>query len=167
MTTAQRSDKEKILIAVGSIVLVSQDAERYLKFVLPFCNSKDPCLKAAVQRAGRLKRRTLGELTGKFVEASTSDSLDFAKHMEYLVNARNLVVHHFTETYGPQIASGAHQNVLGTLEGLVADLKNYRALLEQVALTIVEAMRDITFRNTPEYSQISELCASFRSRVAS
>ena len=140
---------------------------RYLKFALPFAKSKDPSLAAALKRAEKLKKRTLGELTGKFVEASTSDSLDFAEQMAYLVAARNQVVHHFDETYGAQISSGAHQDVLESLKALLANLKSYRAALEQFALKVLEALRDVTFRDTPEYSQVSELCASLRSRVAS
>ena len=167
MATSQRPDNEKILILVGAIVLVSQDAERYLKLALPFVKSEDPSLGAALKRAEKLKKRTLGELTGKLVEASTSDSLDFAQQMAYLVATRNQVVHHFDETYGAQISSGAHQDVLASLETLLANLKNYRAVLEQVVLTVLEGLRDVTFRDTPEYSQFSELCASFRSRVAS
>ena len=167
MTASQQSDNEKILILVGAIVLVSQDAERYLKLALPFVKSHDPSLGAALKRAEKLKRRTLGELTGKFVDASTSDSLDFAQHMAYLVDARNQVAHHFNETYGEQISAGAHQDVLGSLRTLLANLKSYRSVLEQVVLTVLEALRDVTFRDTPEYSQISELCDSFRSRVAS
>ena len=167
MAASQRSDNERILILVGAIVLVSQDAERYLKVALPFVKSNDPSLGAALKRAEKLKKRTLGELTGKLVVASTSDSLDFAQHMVYLVAARNQVVHHFNETYGAQIASGSHQDVFNSLETLLANLKSYRAVLEQVVLTVLEALRDVTFRDTPEYSQISELCDSFRSRVAS
>ena len=162
-----RSDNEKILLLVGAIVLVSQDAERYLKFALPFVKSEDPSLGAALKRAEKLKKRTLGELTGKFVDASTSDSLDFAEQMAYLVTARNQVVHHFNETYGAQVSSGAHQDVVDSLETLLANLKSYRTVLEQVSLTVLEALRDVTFRDSPEYSQVSELCASFGSRVAS
>ncbi|GAB3091384.1 hypothetical protein [Lysobacter terrae] len=165
--TDQQSDNEKIVILVGAIVLVSQDAERYLKLALPFLKSNDPRLGAALKRAEKLKKRTLGDLTGKFVDASTSDSLDFAQHMAYLVDARNQVVHHFNETYGAKINAGAHQDVLESLRTLLSNLKTYRALLEQIVLTVLEGLRDITFRDTPEYSQISELCDSFRSQVAS
>ncbi|MBP6096024.1 MAG: hypothetical protein KA451_07910 [Methyloversatilis sp.] len=167
MATSQRSDNEKILLLVGAIVLVSQDAERYLKFTLPFVKSEDPSLGAALKRAEKLRKRTLGELTGRFVDASTSNSVDFAQHMAYLVAARNQVVHHFNETYGAQVSSGAHQDVLDALETLLANLKSYRTGLEQIALTVLEGLRDVTFRDTPEYSEISELCASFRSQVAS
>ena len=167
MATSQRSDDEKVLLLVGAIVLVSQDAERYLKLSLPFFKSEDPSLGAALNRAKKLEKQTLGALTGKFVEASTSESLDFAQHMAYLVTSRNQVVHHFNETYGAQIRSGAHQEVLSSLETLLTNLESYRAALEQVALAVVEGLRDITFRNTPEYSQIAELCTSIRSRVAS
>ena len=167
MANSQRPENERILTLVGAIVLVSQDAERYLKLALPFVKSEDPSLGAALKRAEKLKRRTLGELTGKFVEASTSDSLDFTAHLAHLVAARNQVVHHFNETYGAQISSGAHQDVLRSLEALLANLKSYRAALEQIVLAVLDGLRDITFRNTPEYHQFSELCASFRSRVAS
>jgi hypothetical protein len=167
MAASQPSDNERLLILVGAIVLVSQDAERYLKLALPFVKSEDPSLGAALKRAEKLKKRTLGELTGKFVEASTSDTLYFAQHMAYLVAARNQVVHHFNETYGAQISAGAHQEVIESLKTLLANLKSYRAHLEHVALTVLEGLRDVTFRNTPEYSQMAELCASFRSQIAS
>lgn len=167
MADSRLSDNERILVLVGAIVLASQDAERYLKMVLPFVKSDDPTLGAALKRAEKLKKRTLGELTGRLVGASTSDSLDFAQDMAYLINARNQVVHHFNETYGAQISSGAHQNVVDSLETLLGNLKSYRAVLEQVVLIVLEALRDVTFRDTPEHNQISELCDSFRSRVAS
>jgi hypothetical protein len=167
MAASQRSDNEIILMLVGAIVLASQNAERYLKLTLPFVNSEDPSLGAALKRAEKLKKRTLGELTGNLVKASTSDSLDFAHHMAYLVATRNQVVHHFNETYGAQISVGAHQDVIASLETLLANLNNYRTALEQVALTVLDQLRDVTFRDTPEYSQFSELCAAFRSQVAS
>lgn len=167
MTITQRSDNEKILMLVGAIVLASQDAERYLKLALPFVKSEDPSLGAVLQRVEKLKKRTLGELTGKFVKASTSDSPDFAQLMEDLVATRNQVVHHFDETYGAQISSGAHQDVLDSLKTVLDHLKSYRAVLEQLTLVVLEGLRDVTFRETAEYSQFSDLCAAFRSRVAS
>ena len=81
MLSSAQPDNERILRLVGAIVLVSQDAERYLKITLPFTGSEDPSLTAALKRHEKLKKRTLGELAGKFVDSTTSDSLDFAKHM--------------------------------------------------------------------------------------
>ena len=167
MDAPSRPENDQILALIGAIVLVSQDAERYLKLALPFVGADDPALGAALKRAEKLKRRTLGELTGKLVEASASDSLDFAGHMAHLIDARNRVVHHFNETYGAQIAAGAHQEVVASLQELLTNLRSYRNVSEQLALAVLEGLRDVTYRDTPEQSQLAELCASIRARVAS
>jgi len=167
MSSSSQPDNERILRLVGAIVLVSQDAERYLKITLPFTDSDDSSLGALLKRHEKLKKRTLGELAGKFVDSTTSDSLDFAKHMAYLVATRNQVVHHFNETYGPQLTTGDYQRVYDSLETLLANLKIFRSVTEQVALAVFEGLRDFTFRDTPEYEQMASLCASFRARVAS
>ena len=111
MSSSSQPDNERILRLVGAIVLVSQDAERYLKITLPFIAAEDSSLGASLKRHEKLKKRTLGELAGKFVDSTTSDSLDFAKHMAYLVATRNQVVHHFNETYGVQLNAGSYQEV--------------------------------------------------------
>ena len=167
MLSSAQPDNERILRLVGAIVLVSQDAERYLKITLPFTGSEDPGLTAALRRHEKLKKRTLGELAGKFVDSTTSDSLDFAKHMAYLVATRNQVVHHFNETYGAQLGAGSYQEVYDSLETLLANLKIFRSVVEQLALVVFEGLRDVTFRDTPEYEQMASLCASFRARIAS
>ena len=116
MSSSSQPDNERILRLVGAIVLVSQDAERYLKITLPFIAAEDSSLGASLKRHEKLKKRTLGELAGKFVDSTTSDSLDFAKHMAYLVATRNQVVHHFNETYGVQLNAGSYQEVFDSLE---------------------------------------------------
>ena len=167
MSSSASTDNEKILRLVGAIVLVSQDAERYLKVTLPFTDSDDSSLDAALKRHEKLKRRTLGELAGRFVDSSKGDSLNLAKHMAYLITTRNQVVHHFNETYGTQLSTGAYQEVVDSLETLLANLKIFRSLMEQLALAVFEGLRDLTFRDTPEYEEMAALCASFRLRVAS
>ena len=167
MSSSVQPDNERILRLIGAIVLVSQDAERYLKITLPFTGSEDPSLAASLKRHERLKKRTLGELAGKFVDSTASDSIDFAKHMAYLVATRNQVVHHFNETYGAQLSAGSYQEVYDSLETLLANIKIFRSVVEQLALVVFEELRDVTFRDTPEYEQIASLCESFRVRIAS
>lgn len=87
--------------------------------------------------------------------------------MAWLVASRNQVVHHFNETFSAQISSGAHQAIIGDLEGLHANLYEFRSSLEQLALFVLEKLRDITFHGTPEYKQFAALCTSFRQRIAS
>lgn len=54
--------QSEILELIGAIVLSTQDAEKYLKVVLPFVASKDPSLSAALSRHDKLEKRTFGEL---------------------------------------------------------------------------------------------------------
>ena len=148
-------------------MLTSQEAEHYLKAVLPFTNSEDPSISAALKRHGKLKRRPLGELAEKLIDAATTSSLDFAEHLAQLVNGRNQVAHHFNETYGAKLAAGQHKAVIESLEVLLLNLKAFRAALEQMMLALFESLRDVVYRDTPQYKQMAELCASFRARVAS
>lgn len=158
-------DTGKVMALVGAIVLASQEAERHLKFLLPFTDSADPRLGSALARARKLEKRTLGELTGRLVEASTSDSLDFAGWLARLVEGRNRVVHHFSETYGSQLAAGAVDEVEASLGRLLADINRYRALAEQMSLHLLDHMRDVMFAGTPEQGEIAEFCEALRSRI--
>ena len=54
---------------IGAIVLSTQEAERYLKFILPFTETADPSISAVLSRADKLKKRTLGDLIGRFVDS--------------------------------------------------------------------------------------------------
>ena len=165
MSSLSQSDNEKLLHLIGAIVLTCQDVERHLKITLPFLNSDDPNLGAALKRLEKLKKRTLGELVGKLIDSSTSESLDFAQHLNNLVVSRNQIVHHFNETYGSQINAGAYQDVIVSLQVILANLNGLRFELQQLALFVCEGLRDVTFYNTPEYEEMATLCAYFRQRV--
>jgi len=168
MASISQTDYERVQRLVGSIGLECQDAARTLKAILPFLNNNDdPSLSAALKKHERLKKKTLGELAGMFVDSTTSESLDFAKHMAYLVATRNQVVHHFNETYGQKLTSGATQEVFDSLETLLANLRILRTTTEQIALAIFEGLRDFTFKDTPQHHQMADLCARLRERFAS
>jgi hypothetical protein len=167
MASSSQTDNDRILRLVGAIVLTGQDVERYLKAILPFTNAEDPSLGAALKRQDKLARRPLGELAGKLLEASTSDSVGFAEHLAKLVDSRNQVVHHFNEAYGAKFAAGQTREVTSSLESVLFNLEAFRASLEHVALVLFEALRDVVYQGTPEYRQMAALCASFRARVVS
>lgn len=166
MDDSRQAQSEKILRLIGAIVLMSQEAERCLKVALPFLASDDPSLGAALRRAEKLKKRPLGDLTGHFVAASISDSPDFGDQMAEIVAARNRVVHHFDETYGGLLAQDHHADVIVSLEQVLCNLKAYRSVAEELALHVLEGLRDITFSGTPDHAEIEALCASFKARIA-
>jgi hypothetical protein len=166
MDTIEPSPSKEILELIGSIVLATQEVERHLKFVLPFTDSQDPSLGGALARREKLEKVTLGSLVGQFVDASKSDSPNFAQHLATLVEKRNQIVHQFGETYGEQLRSGDSQQVISLLRAHLANVKSLGATLEQLVLRLSEAMRDITFRDTPEQKSMCDLCEAFRERVA-
>jgi hypothetical protein len=166
MDSEATSHADNILRLIGALVLTSQEVERLLKAVLPYANSKDTSVGAALQRHSELKRKPLGELVGLLLKYS-SVAHDFRRDMEDLVDRRNRLVHHFEETYGPLLAEGRHEDVVSALERQLADLRGFRSAAREMALFVLEALRDVTFRDRPEYGEIAAACASIRQRVAS
>jgi len=162
----QRRQSE-VLELIGAIVLSTQDVEGYMKVLLPFLNSNDPNLRAALSRHEKLKKRTFGELVGNFVESTSSDSRNYAHHLATLVDQRNRIVHHFNETYGQKLRSGAAQDVVAALRTQLTNVNALRDGLAQMALHFLEAMRDTVFQDTPEHQDMVKLCAAFRRQVAS
>ncbi len=166
MSTLSQLDIDKIFRLVGTIVLESQRVERNLKLILPFVDSGAIGLGESLQKLRKQEKHSLGKLVGNFVDSSTSDSLDFAQYMARLVSTRNQVVHHFHENFGAQLESGAQQEVLTALEQALLDLKNFGNLIEKIVLSVLEALRDTTYAETPEYEQFAAVCASFCRRIA-
>ncbi|QOW22030.1 hypothetical protein [Novilysobacter avium] len=167
MAAISQSDKNEILRLVGGIVLTSQDVERYLKHVLPYIGNGELSVSSQIARHEKLKKRMLGLLVGELVDSSTSDSLDFSQHMARIVHDRNQVVHHFNETYGQQLSTGSADEVKASLQSVLANLTNLKSVTEQMMAIVLEGLRDITFANTPEQTQMADLCASFRQQIAS
>jgi hypothetical protein len=164
--TSSQPIKQELQALVGAVVLSTQDAERYLKAILPFVDAQDPSLGAALERHGKLKNSTFGGLVTKFKDASTSDSPGFADHLASLVESRNQIVHHFSETYGERLRAGQVEDVLLSLRTLLANVDVFRDLLEKMTLLLFEAMRDTTFQGTPEFQEMDEACVAFRQTIA-
>src|SRR3954467_7662446 len=105
----------EILMLIGLIVLSTQDAEKYIKIILPFSPSKDPSLRGALKRMEKLSKDTFGGVIKKFVKSSSSTSNRFEQHVSGLVKRRNQLVHHFGEAYGDALRSGNHQKIIDAL----------------------------------------------------
>lgn len=166
MATSEHPLEPQVLELIGAIVLSTQDAERYLKVILPFCKAEDPSITGALVRHDKLQRRPLGELVGKFVDSFTVESPEFERHLADLVERRNQIVHHFTETYGEQMRSGKSKQVIESLRVLLGNVNGFRNALQQTALHLFEAIRDTSFINTPEYEDMNDACASLRRQIA-
>lgn len=160
--TEDLKSKNEILELVGAIVLCTQEAEHWLKAILPFTDSQDPSFTAALARHKKLKRRSLGELMDKFMSSSTDQSFDAAEHLKALVNRRNQIVHHFVETFGPDLRAGKRALVKTELRTHLANIEGLSKGLEETAFALFEAMAEYFADDSPEYRELAERCARYR-----
>ncbi|KGQ20771.1 hypothetical protein LF41_1311 [Lysobacter dokdonensis DS-58] len=75
------------------------------------------------------------------------------------------MVHHFAETYGKQLKDGDVEGVITALRTIRANAKALEQAVEGLALRLMEALRDITYRGTPEFDDFDALCVEFRNRL--
>jgi len=155
----------KVLELVGAIVISTQDAEKYLKIILPFTNSQDPSIRGVIARQEKLQKRTFGDLIGRFKDSSTSISNHLGQGLTELANQRNLIVHYFREAHGKNLHARNSQADIEMLQAQLADINKLRDMLMRLASILLEALRDTTFQGTPEYQKMHDLCAAFRQRL--
>src|SRR4051812_15012761 len=115
MTKTKLPIDPEIFRLIGEIVLSTQDAEKYLKIILPFAKSEDSSVAGVLARLEKLSKGTFGGLITKFVETTTSNSNQLEQHLTGLVNRRNQLVHHFGEAYGDALRLGNHEKVIDSL----------------------------------------------------
>ena len=156
------SPRNEILQLIGVIVLSTQASERYLKLVLPFTDAEDPSLSAALARANKVQRTTFGNLSKGLVNAATWKSATFKSDLANLVKDRNRVVHHFGETFGKQLNAGDAVSVIDSLRIIRANARSFEQAMTQLALCVLEGLRDTTFSGTPEFHDLDAVCEELR-----
>jgi hypothetical protein len=163
---ASLAPDQRIVYAVGLIVLASQEIERNLKFQLPFMNSDDPAFASIFARQAKLAKKSLGDLAGQFVASASSDGGTLESFMKGIVEERNQIVHHFQERFGDLLEQGRFEEVLESLRDHHARAMELVRVLREMSLAIAEAMRDTTFAGTPEYGEFAAICEKARASLA-
>ena len=158
---------QKIIYAVGVIVLTSQDVERHLKFLVPFMNSDDPATTSILARHAKLGKRSLGDVSGQFVGAMSGDVEALECLVRQIVEERNEIVHHFQDRFGDLIQKGGYEEVLDALRGHHGRALDLLRVLREMSLALAEAMRDGMFAGTPEQGEIALLCEKARASLTS
>ena len=156
---------EKVTFAVGAIVLRCQEIERLFKFIVPHIDGEAPEWTARAKRIDELAKRPLGDVSTKFVEATTGGAEALRAYVKSFVDKRNAVVHHFGEVYGPRIAAEQHDDVLAELKQLHQDAAALLRTLREVLLLIAETHRDTVFVGTDDYEGSSAICSDLRASV--
>lgn len=155
----------EILELIGAIVLSTQEAEKFLKIILPFMNPEYSSMSGVLKRADELKLRTFGALKQEFVESSTFISDDFQRHLSILVERRNNIVHHFHENYSQNQRNTGVADTVAALSEQLNDVNAFRDALTHMSLQLLDALRETTFRNTPECQELGEICDALRKKV--
>lgn len=152
----------KIACAVGAIVLTSQEIERLFKFLVPFQERGDSSVGSQLWSHARLHKKSLGEVAGRFLEATEDDSNRLADFLGRVVKDRNEVVHHFQEHFGAMLGASRHEDVLSELHARHERMADLHRLLRELAVSLAEIMRDTTFAGTPEQEEMTRLCEKAR-----
>ncbi|UPG84313.1 hypothetical protein L2Y94_13280 [Luteibacter aegosomatis] len=166
MVDLELGTNQRIVCAIGVLVLESQGLEQLLKFIVPMTDAGDPSIAGILDRASALASKPLGLLSSRFVDACVGDTDSLMALIKQVVSERNEVVHHFGHRFGPLLASGHHAEVLDELRARNRRARELRHLLQPIVLAVMEALRDGVYANTSEYQEMSELCMSLRDRWA-
>lgn len=128
---------EKLAYNIGLIVLESQELERQLKFIVAV--SSESTAKSANERHENLRSRPLGEVVKQLIgnTTCTSGSIDeLEAFFRSLLDRRNKVVHHFSETYGDDLKAGRHSEILASLAQICIDLRQVARSFRSVNLDL-------------------------------
>lgn len=156
----------RIACAVGAIVLMSQDIERHLKFLVPFLGPEEASWSEIQLRSTRIARKSLGELAGQFLHASEGDKQKLSALMDAVIKDRNEVVHHFTDRFCAQLSASSHDEILAELRRRQQKMEILHKLLREISIGLAEAMRDTVFAGTREHDEMALLCEQARASIS-
>ena len=161
------SPEQKIVYAVGGLVLCFQEIERHFKFLVPLFDGDRQTWSSVLAKHQNLSREPLGRVVGLFLAATTGDRDELQGFLKRLVDQRNEVVHHFSEKFGHQIAEGDYRAVADELKTLHERATDLLKTLRELAILAVESMRDTVFLRTESYDEIAALCEGARKNLQS
>jgi hypothetical protein len=159
---------QKIVYAIGTIVLCSQEIERQFKFLVPIIltNSDDPSFDAILKRHKNLSRRSLGEVAGQFTQAFTGDVDHLKMWIKHIVDQRNNLIHHFSDTYRTLLNEHKLDEILVHLKKQHRETLGLLRVLQEISLALAEEMRDSTFLGTEQFADMAALCEQAREQLA-
>ncbi|CAN0628620.1 protein of unknown function [Burkholderia multivorans] len=91
-----------VLIRLGRNILLFQQIESGLKFILPYMHPKGSASgdDAFAKFRDKTHGQTLGKLAENFQESMRAETAILAPHLERMVEQRNQLVHHFHDMPG-------------------------------------------------------------------
>lgn len=158
------SPGQRIACAIGVFVLQSQEMEHLFKFLVAMTGTDDPSLSAKLSFAAAIEKRSLGKISGLLVDGFAGDTEPLKAHIKRIVDERNEVVHHFSKRFGSLMAEGRHDAILQELKNRRERAEELVLIFRELALEILETLRDTTYVDTDEYQEFATLCAKLRAR---
>ncbi len=163
--TVTLSPDQRIIYAVGTIVLCCQEIECHFKFIVPFIDSNDPSLTSILARHQYLTKKTFGEVAGRFIDRTTGDTESLRLHVKHVVSERNDLIHHFSDVYRELLSAHLYDDVLDALKRQHQRALNLLRMLQEISLGLIEALRDTTFRDTEQYDDLAAVCDKIKRRL--
>jgi hypothetical protein len=161
------SKKQKVIYAVGAVVLCCHEIEKQLKFLTSFTrkDANNSNWNSIFARHQRLSNVSLGVVAGQFLESASGDAEKLKAYVKEVIDQRNTLVHHFSETYGEPLSAGRHEDVLVAIQRQHRRALDLLRALQETSISLAEALRDTTFLNTEEYEEFAALCKTAREQL--
>lgn len=113
--------KQRIVQAIGYIVLSSQELERSLRLLGAFAGGGDWIEK--LERHQHLTKQTLGKNVKNLISHASGDVDAFSAYVYQVVHNRNAIVHHYFDTFADELAAGDHDAIADALENKLDEMQ--------------------------------------------
>lgn len=114
--------EQRVVQAIGNIVLCSQELERSLRLLGAFAGGGDWIEKH--ERLQGLTKQTLGKNLKHLMSQASGDVDAFSAYVYDVVHKRNAVVHHYFDTFLDEIATGNHRAIAQVLESQLEEMQS-------------------------------------------
>ena len=113
--------KQRIVQAIGFIVLSSQELERSLRLLGAFAGGGDWIEKH--ERLQNLTKQTLGKNVKHLLSHASGDVNAFSAFVYQVVHKRNAIVHHYFDTFADELAKEDHRAIADALESQLEEMQ--------------------------------------------
>lgn len=154
-----------VLVRLGRNILLFQQIESGLKFVLPFVHPSGSARgnEAYAGFRDKARRQTLGQLAQSLQDSTSTDSNTLGQYLERMVEQRNQLVHHFHEIPGVSLSTEAGCRVaIQVLDDQHREAQLLQALLHAMALSL----GTVLMKGAPEADEeLAKACAALKQQL--
>jgi hypothetical protein len=142
-----------VLFRLGRNILLFQQIESGLKFMLPYMHPKGSA--SGDDAFARFRDKTMGQTLGKLVESlkesTRADTDTLAQYLERMVEQRNQLVHHFHEMPGVSLLTvGGCRAAIQVLDEQHREAQPLQDLVHALGVSLAASLAKAKFKDDAE-----------------